>query len=167
MATLMSFCNKEERRQVIRFLLEEGVIPVLNTSHPFHLYAVRPMTCTLFLVVDIDGLPVDGRWTSFSHTEALPCLKIYIHLKTLLHYKQLNDILDAYVRFYTGAIVDAFVLQDNDAITHKTRIVEAYLEQETIQRMQWSARSSHLNPIEHVWDAQGRRVATLNLLLGP
>ncbi|GFX84974.1 transposable element Tcb2 transposase [Trichonephila clavipes] len=33
------------------------------------------------------------------------------------------------------------------------------LEAETIQRMEWPACSSDLNPIEHVWDMLGRRIA--------
>ncbi|GFX92350.1 retrovirus-related Pol polyprotein from transposon 297 [Trichonephila clavipes] len=33
------------------------------------------------------------------------------------------------------------------------------LEAETIQRMEWTACSPDLNPIEHVWDMLGRRIA--------
>ncbi|GFS71420.1 DDE_3 domain-containing protein [Trichonephila clavipes] len=47
-----------------------------------------------------------------------------------------DDILDAYVRPYARAIGDAFVLQEDNMRLHRARIVDAYLEQETIQRMQ-------------------------------
>ncbi|GFV11899.1 hypothetical protein TNCV_1217741 [Trichonephila clavipes] len=47
-----------------------------------------------------------------------------------------NDILDVYVCPYAGAIDDAFVLQDNNARPLRLHIVDACLEQETIQRMQ-------------------------------
>ena len=73
-----------------------------------------------------------------------------------------DDILDAYVRPYVGAIGDAFVLQDDNSRPHRARIVYVYLEQETIQRMQWPARSPVLNPVEHVWNALGRRISALN-----
>ncbi|GFU28917.1 suppressor of tumorigenicity 14 [Trichonephila clavipes] len=59
--------------------------------------------------------------------------------------------LDVYVRHYAGAIGDAFVLQDNNAILpYRARILDAYFEQEAIQCMQWPARSPDLNPIEHL-----------------
>ncbi|GBN36082.1 hypothetical protein AVEN_178914-1 [Araneus ventricosus] len=36
---------------------------------------------------------------------------------------------------------------------------ESYLESDTIPQMAWSARSQDLNPIEHVWDILGIRIA--------
>ncbi|GFY15630.1 hypothetical protein TNCV_1282781 [Trichonephila clavipes] len=48
--------------------------------------------------------------------------------------------------------------------THRDRIVDTYLEQERIQRMQCSARSLDLKPNEHVWNYLGRRVDALNYL---
>ena len=73
-----------------------------------------------------------------------------------------DDILDAYGRPYAGAIGDAFLLQDDNARPHRARIVDVYLQRETIMRMEWPARSPDLNPIEHVLNALGRRLAALN-----
>ncbi|GBL89147.1 hypothetical protein AVEN_255269-1 [Araneus ventricosus] len=47
----------------------------------------------------------------------------------------------------------------DNARPHRARLVRSYLESETIPQMAWPARSSDLNPIEHVWDMLGRRIA--------
>ncbi|GFX54638.1 transposable element Tc3 transposase [Trichonephila clavipes] len=38
-------------------------------------------------------------------------------------------------------------------------VVDECLQSEDITRMDWPAYSSGLNPIEHVWDMLGRRIA--------
>ncbi|GFX03145.1 transposable element Tcb2 transposase [Trichonephila clavipes] len=48
---------------------------------------------------------------------------------------------------------------DDNARPHRTLAVEELLESEDITRMDRPAYSPHLNPIEHVWDALGRRIA--------
>ncbi|GFV38171.1 transposable element Tcb2 transposase [Trichonephila clavipes] len=49
--------------------------------------------------------------------------------------------------------------KDDNARPHRARLVENMLEAETIQRMEWPACSPDLNPIHHVWDMLGRRIA--------
>ncbi|GFW56860.1 transposable element Tc1 transposase [Trichonephila clavipes] len=49
---------------------------------------------------------------------------------------------------------------DDSARPHRTLAVEELLESEDITRMDWPAYSPDLIPIEHVWDALGRRIAT-------
>ncbi|KAJ4435227.1 hypothetical protein ANN_23805 [Periplaneta americana] len=49
---------------------------------------------------------------------------------------------------------------DDNARPHRANLVDEYLEGEDIQRMDWPAMSSDLNPIEHAWYALGRRIAT-------
>ena len=61
-----------------------------------------------------------------------------------------DDILNAYERPYAGAKGDDFPLQDNNARLHETRIVDDYLQLETILHMERPAQSSGLNPIYYL-----------------
>ncbi|GFS63883.1 transposable element Tcb1 transposase [Trichonephila clavipes] len=49
-------------------------------------------------------------------------------------------------------------MNDNDR-PHRANIVDECLQSEDITRMDWPAYSSDLNPIDHVWDMLGRRIA--------
>ena len=61
---------------------------------------------------------------------------------TALRY--VNEILDVYVRPYAGAGGENFILMDDNARAHRARITDQYLEQATIVRMEWPARSFRL-----------------------
>ncbi|GFU85298.1 transposable element Tcb2 transposase [Trichonephila clavipes] len=52
---------------------------------------------------------------------------------------------------------------DLNAPCHRIVAAEQLLESEDIERMDWPARSPDLNPIEHVWDFLGRRLAARTL----
>ncbi|GBM59110.1 hypothetical protein AVEN_255652-1 [Araneus ventricosus] len=52
---------------------------------------------------------------------------------------------------------------DDNASPHRARLVRSYLESETIPQMALPTRSPDLNPIEHVWDMLGRRIACRNV----
>ncbi|UYV81694.1 hypothetical protein LAZ67_20002009 [Cordylochernes scorpioides] len=47
---------------------------------------------------------------------------------------------------------------DDNSRPHRARLVNEYLQSENIRKMDWPARTPDLNPIEHVWDALGRRI---------
>ncbi|GFU41409.1 transposable element Tcb2 transposase [Trichonephila clavipes] len=84
------------------------------------------------------------------------------HGGTVTGLRYRDEILDPYVRPYAAAIGNDFILMDDNARPHRARIVEEYLEDHGLERMEWPARSPDLNPIEHFWDYIGREVAALN-----
>lgn len=73
-----------------------------------------------------------------------------------------DEILDPIVRPYAGAVGPDFTLMDDNARPHRARVVTQYLQGETIQRMDWPARSPDLNPIEQAWDMLQRRILSRN-----
>ncbi|GFU54687.1 transposable element Tcb2 transposase [Trichonephila clavipes] len=74
-----------------------------------------------------------------------------------------NEILLPYVRLFRGAMGLQFLFMDDNAPCHRTVAAEQLLESEDIERMDWPARYLDLNPIEHVWDFLGRRLAARTL----
>ncbi|GFS99664.1 transposable element Tcb2 transposase [Trichonephila clavipes] len=62
-----------------------------------------------------------------------------------------------------GAMGLQFLFMDDNAPCHRTVAAEQLLESEDIERMDWPARSPDLNPIGHVWDFLGRRLAARTL----
>ncbi|GFU81477.1 transposable element Tc1 transposase [Trichonephila clavipes] len=74
-----------------------------------------------------------------------------------------NEILLPYVSLFRGAMGMQFLFMDDNAPYHRTVAAEQILESEDIEGMDWPARSPDLNPIEHVWDFLGRRLAARTL----
>ncbi|GFV25750.1 transposable element Tcb2 transposase [Trichonephila clavipes] len=70
-----------------------------------------------------------------------------------------DEILRPIVVPYAAAIGDDFILMDYNCRPHRANLVEDFLFEEGIVRMELPACSPDMNPIEHVYDALGRRVA--------
>ncbi|GFW63225.1 transposable element Tcb1 transposase [Trichonephila clavipes] len=68
-------------------------------------------------------------------------------------------ILEPHVRLFRGAIGAEFLFMDDNGRPPRANIVDECLQSENIPHMDWRAYSLDLNPIEHVWDMLGLRIA--------
>ncbi|GFX61255.1 transposable element Tcb2 transposase [Trichonephila clavipes] len=68
-------------------------------------------------------------------------------------------ILEEHVRLFRGAMGAEFLFMDDSARPPRASIVDECLQWEVITRMDCPAYSQDWNPIEHVCDMHGRRIA--------
>ncbi|GFW44707.1 transposable element Tcb2 transposase [Trichonephila clavipes] len=69
-----------------------------------------------------------------------------------------EEVLLPHVPLFRGVIGPDFIFMNDNARPHWILAVEKLLESEDITRMDWPAYSLDITPIEHVWDALGRRI---------
>lgn len=71
---------------------------------------------------------------------------------------------DVAVPFGLASVGQGFLLQDDNATPHRCAIVQQFHDtQVQYVHMNWPANSPDLNPIEHLWDELGRRLARRNI----
>ncbi|GBN92240.1 hypothetical protein AVEN_103140-1 [Araneus ventricosus] len=70
-----------------------------------------------------------------------------------------DEIIHTLMRPFIASMGTDAIFMDDNARSHRARLARSYLESETIPQTAWPARSPDLNPIEHVWDMLGIRIA--------
>ncbi|GFV68321.1 transposable element Tcb1 transposase [Trichonephila clavipes] len=85
---------------------------------------------------------------------------LHVQSVTMTGHIYRDDILEQHVRLFRGGMGAEFLFRDDNARPHRANIVDECLQSEDITRMDWPAYLPDLNPIEHVWDMLGRRIAT-------
>ena len=76
--------------------------------------------------------------------------------ETALRY--MNDILQPIVLPYQQNIGEALVFMDDNSRPHRAHVVNDFLQDNDIARLEWPAYSPDMNPIKHVWDRLKRAV---------
>ncbi|GFV51937.1 transposable element Tcb2 transposase [Trichonephila clavipes] len=123
---------------------------VRNRLHSVGLYPRRPMVCQIWRwgVLVYGGISIDGR------------TDLYISRDGPLTARRYSDeILRPIVVPYAAAIGYDFILMDDNCRPHRANLVEDFFFEEGIVRMEWPTCSPDMNPIEHIWDSLGIRVA--------
>ena len=72
--------------------------------------------------------------------------------------RSVDDILQPVVVPFLGRMNQGAVLQDDNVLPHRGRVVNEFIRQFNIRRLDWPANSPDFNPIEHIGDELGRRV---------
>ena len=70
----------------------------------------------------------------------------------------MNDILRPIVLPYRQNIGEAFVFMDNNSCPHCAHVVNDFLQDNDIARLEWPVCSPDMNPIEDAWDRLKRAV---------
>ena len=72
--------------------------------------------------------------------------------------QNIDEILRPHVVPYLRQMGQNAIFQDDNARTHRARIVDNFLQLNGVQQLEWPPMSLDLSCIEHLWDILGRAV---------
>ncbi|GFU03956.1 transposable element Tcb1 transposase [Trichonephila clavipes] len=84
---------------------------------------------------------------------------LHVQCATMTGHSYRDVILEEHLRLFRGAMGAEFLFMDDNDRPCRANIVDECLQSEDVIRMDWPEYSLDLNPIEHVWDMLGRRIA--------
>ena len=85
-------------------------------------------------------IPLDGRTDLYVFARG--------HMRAAIYR---NDIREAIVKPYAGAIVGAFIVMQDNARDHAAQMSLTCLDDEGVSVITWPTSSADRNPIEHTW----------------
>ncbi|GFT35129.1 transposable element Tc3 transposase [Trichonephila clavipes] len=88
-------------------------------------------------------------------------IDLHVQSVTMTGHIYRDVILEQRARLFRSAMGADLLFMDDNARPHRVNIVDECLQSEDITSMDWPAYSPDLNPIEHVCDMLGRRIAAL------
>jgi len=73
--------------------------------------------------------------------------------------RYVDNVLRPHLVPFMQAHPELTIFQQDNARPHSARLTANFLQQQGVEVLQWMPYSPDLNPIEHLWDELGRRIA--------
>ena len=98
-------------------------------------------------------------WGAFHNSAKSPLVLPDGYLTDVLYRGILQNTLVPFARYYFG---DNYRYRDGNATPHRARVVLDFLQQGNVTKMEQPPRSPDCYPIEHLWDALGRAISSMD-----